>query len=244
MGVKKVNHAYVYPAQGFLGFELCTALLEEGWEVTALDSGREMGDHWMEIGRNANLHWTSYAEWDRVVPSGSHVYLPYYDQEDLIKGKEGETLMGKAAYTIRVFSHFQDPPSQNPGGADIYVPTLIGPRQPESYLFARLLKDVHEDEPVQDDPTGVIYVKDAARKIVSLAGGKGKAVLHLKGEAGWSEAWSLLTEAGIPQMEAPKIIRGKEVSVTASKNLEGIFDEQLKEAGIKKGKNSFPYSER
>lgn len=242
MGVKEVNHAYVFPAQGFLGFELCTALLEEGWEVTALDSGREMGDQWMEIGRNANLHWTPYDDWDRVVPSGSYVYLPCYDQEDLIKGKEGGTLMGKGEYTIRVFSHFQDPPSQNPDGADIYVPTLIGLRQPESYLFARLLKDVREEDQIRDDPTGVIYVKDAARKIISFT--EKKTVLHLRGETGWSEALSFLTNAGMRQLEAPKNIRGKEVSVTASKNLESIFDEQLKEAGIKKGKNSFPYSDR
>jgi hypothetical protein len=242
MGVKEVNHAYVFPAQGFLGFQLCTALLEEGWEVTALDSGREMGDHWMEIGRNANLHWTSFETWDRLVPSGSHVYLPYYDADDLLTEKEGKTLMEQAGYTIRVFSHFQDPPSVNPSGADIYVPTLIGVRQPESYHFARLIKDVRVDKPVQDDPTGVIYVKDAARKIISCTGEKGE--LHLKGERAWADASALLTEAGIPQLEAPKNIRGKEISVMASKSLENIFDEQLKEAGIKKGKNSFPYSDR
>lgn len=55
-----MNHAIVVGALGFVGFNLCNALLNEGYKVTAFNDNRCISPDWfddkmLEIGRNANL---------------------------------------------------------------------------------------------------------------------------------------------------------------------------------------------
>ncbi|MBM7586507.1 hypothetical protein JOC86_003059 [Bacillus pakistanensis] len=208
-----MNQAVVLAAQEFLGFEICSSLLECGYEVKAFDQTEDLAAKWLEIGRNANIQYSSMNN----VPDLSKkfdVYLPIYDlinQDkqsklyEFIKGfiKEKEGLISN---TIMVFPlNEREKDKDNPGEqirgffrnlntsiSTYYLPTLFGPYQPKEYLFQKILTEENTECLNQfiDDPISVIYVKDAADVIVNHDKGEKDYLLLSSIEDSWKKALS------------------------------------------------------
>ncbi|MEI2663517.1 hypothetical protein [Rossellomorea sp. LJF3] len=230
-----MNHsAFVFAAQQFLGFELCHALLEKGWTVTAIDEYKETKDKWMEIGRNANLEYVPYGDWDKNVRKGSSVFLPYYDQ---ISGdragylSEVDKMLSKVDqpfHVIRIYSNGKGNRDLGEDGAAFYLPTLYGIHQPEEFLFAQILTGSGEVTDYVDDPSGAIYVKDAAKMIVNLSSKKDTFTLKPLSDMSWKEALSYITNETFSAGHRDVDSVGKEVIVRPSKSHKGIIDQQEK----------------
>ncbi|PFA66414.1 hypothetical protein CN378_14050 [Bacillus sp. AFS015802] len=227
-----MNHAFVFAAQQFLGFELCDALLEEGWTVTAIDEDKGTKDKWMEIGRNANLEYVPYGEWDRDVRAGSNVFLPYYDQlrgDKVSYLSEVETLVSKKNqpfHVIRIYPNEKGNEDVKEDGTSFYLPTLYGIHQPEEFLFAQLLTGREEISEYVDDPSGAIYVKDAARTIVNLSMKKERFSLKPLSNQSWKEALSYITNETFSDVPVNSARGGEEVIVRPSKSHKSIIEEQ------------------
>jgi hypothetical protein len=241
IGVIDLNHAFVFAAQQFLGFELCDALLEKGWTVTAVDEDKEMKDKWMEIGRNANLEYVTYTEWDKNVRSEGYVFLPYYDQVRENKVNyltEADELLSKKDQPfqmIRIYSNVKGKRDMSGDGAAFYLPTLYGVHQPEEFLFAKLLKGRQEISGYIDDPSGAIYVKDAARMIVQLSSKKERFTLKPLSAQSWNEALSYVTKESFSPASYDFESQGKEIIVRPSKSHKSIIDQQ--DRGIRVDEN-------
>ncbi|WP_172655621.1 hypothetical protein [Rossellomorea aquimaris] len=233
IGVIDLNHAFVFAAQQFLGFELCDALLENGWTVTAIDENKEMKDKWLEIGRNSNIQYVPYEDWDKEIQSGCSVFLPYYDQ--LRENKvdylpEVEGLISKFEQPLMIIRIYPNRAiNQNhKEGTVFYLPTLYGIHQPNDFLFARLLTGEDDDCNYIDDPSGAIYVKDAARSIINHSSKKEVYTVKALSSQSWNEALSYLTKKSYspPRMNAES--DGKELIVKPSKSHDRILKEQLR----------------
>ncbi|MGG4167195.1 hypothetical protein ABEW00_06885 [Rossellomorea vietnamensis] len=228
------HHAFVFAAQQFLGFELCNALLEEGWTVTAIDEAKETKDKWMEIGRNANLEYVPYGEWDKNVRGGSSVFLPYYDQGRGNRAaflSEVDILLSKVDQPfdmIRIYSNGRGNKDLEEDGAAFYLPTLYGIHQPEEFLFAQILTGRGEVEDYVDDPSGAIYVKDAAGMIVNLFSKKDTYTLKPLSSRSWNEVLSYITDETFSADHREIDSVGKEVIVRPSKSHKSIIDQQEK----------------
>ncbi|TMU88092.1 hypothetical protein FGG79_08280 [Bacillus sp. BHET2] len=229
-----MNHAFVFAAQQFLGFELCDALLEKGWTVTAIDIDTEVKDKWLEIGRNANLQYIPYDQWDKNMHEDCNVFLPYYDQvrENTVSYlEEVEAIASKLEqppHIIRIYPNGNR--SQSEDGSAFYLPTLYGIHQPEEFLFAQLLMGGKGEASYVDDPSGAIYVKDAANVIISQASKNESFTLKPLSAKSWNEALSYVTEKSLSPEREHKDSQsvGKELIVKPSKSHQYIIEQQLK----------------
>lgn len=234
IGVIDLNHAIVFAAQQFLGFELCDALLEKGWTVTAIDKDNEMKDKWLEIGRNANLQYVPYGDWDKDLQPDTAVFLPYYDQvrdNKVSYLSEVETLLSKMdqpIQMIRIYSNGSMEQGEHSNGAVFYLPTLYGIHQPEEFLFAQLLAGRERVSEYVDDPSGAIYVKDAARMIISLSSKEDRYSLKSLSSKSWNEALTYITNESFSNDSRLDETVGKEVIVKPSKSHKSIIEEQVK----------------
>ncbi|MFI8686612.1 hypothetical protein [Rossellomorea sp. NPDC077527] len=229
-----MDHAFVFAAQQFLGFELCDALLEKGWTVTAIDENKAFEDKWLQIGRNANLEYVPYGDWNQNVNSECTVFLPYYDQ---LRGEKGSYLtavdgllgkMDQPPHVVRIYSNEFGIRNVESEGSIFYIPTLYGMHQPEDFLFAQLLMGREEISGFVDDPTGAIYVKDAARAIVNLSSKKERFILKPLSERSWNEALSYISDEEFSTKFRHGTPKGKEIIVRPSKSHESIIDQQRK----------------
>ncbi|MBN8192463.1 hypothetical protein JI667_09895 [Bacillus sp. NTK074B] len=230
-----MDHAFVFAAQQFLAFELCHALLEKGYTVTAVDEKTVLMDKWMEIGRNANLEYVPYSDWDKNVQSGCYVFLPYYDG---VRGRKLEFLtevdgllikMDHPPHMVRIYSNEFEVRDVGSDGATFHLPTLYGIHQPEHFLFAQLLTGRKEISDYVDDPSGAIFVKDAAKTIVKLSTKKERFTLKSLSDQSWSEALSYVTEKTFSPASPRAGSRGKEIIVRPSKSHKSIIEQQRKE---------------
>ncbi|OIU72522.1 hypothetical protein [Rossellomorea aquimaris] len=234
-----MNHAVVFAAQQYLGFELCRALLERGWTVTAVDDEAETTDKWLEIGRNANIQYIPAEEWDRELPVECRLFLPYYDQiggrslqclspSVIGKIKSGEDGLPEI---VRVFPNQTErsnsTKSSNEASATFYLPTLYGGHQPSHFLFAQLLEGERENESrYEDDRSGAIYVKDAAVSILKHSGSHGTFSLRPLSENSWEEALSYITEDSFSSFKKERSMIGEPIIVHPTKSHESILKEQ------------------
>jgi nucleoside-diphosphate-sugar epimerase len=79
-----MNQAVVMAAGQFLGFEICKALLEEGYEVVGLDDICEenrglIEQKWLEVGRNANFSAGTMDEREVCLTKPTFIFLPIFD---------------------------------------------------------------------------------------------------------------------------------------------------------------------
>ncbi|QTC42105.1 hypothetical protein I7V34_02250 [Bacillus sp. V3] len=234
-----MNHAVVFAAQQYLGFELCRALLEKGWTVTGVDDEVDTGDKWMEIGRNANIQYVPVEKWDRELPIECRLFLPYYDQvggrslQCLSPSVIGNIKSGEDGLPeiVRIFPNQTErnigSNSSDAASATFYLPTLYGGHQPSQFLFAQLLEGKRENESkYEDDPSGAIYVKDAAISILKHSGRQGTFSLRSLSENSWEEALSYITEDPFAPIEKERSMIGKPIIVHPSKCHESILKEQ------------------
>ena len=229
-----MNHAFVFAAQQFLGFELCDALLEKGWTVTAIDKDIEVKDKWLEIGRNANLQYIPYEQWDKNMNEECNVFLPYYDQlrentESYLAEVEAiASKLEQPPHMIRIYPNGTR--SHGEEGAAFYLPTLYGIHQPREFLFAQLLMEGEAESSFVDDPSGAIYVKDAANVIISQASKNESFTLKPLSAHSWNEALSYVTEKSLSPERTHKDSEsvGNELIVKPSKSHQYIIEQQLK----------------
>jgi hypothetical protein len=235
--VSDLNHAIVMAAQQYLGFELCSALLEKGWTVTAVDDDEETKDKWMEIGRNANIQYVPTHTWNRELPVECRLFLPYYDQ---FKGNKFECLsLVDHIYdhnedfpeVVQIFSNLSERNKEFESGkaavTTFYLPTLYGIHQPSHFLFSQVLQGRKDEElHYADDPSGAIYVKDAANCIIKHSGRHGTYSLKPLSDNSWKEALSYITDETItPSLKERRLI-GDSITVHPSKSHETIMREQ------------------
>ena len=78
-----MEQAIVFAAQQFIGFELCKQLLNEGFEVIALEHEMMLDelaeDKWLEIGRNANLTYEMINNSLQLNHPSYICFIPLYD---------------------------------------------------------------------------------------------------------------------------------------------------------------------
>ena len=187
-----MSKAIVTGGLGFLGFEMCLAMLEEGFEVLAADTDSETGERWLEVGRNANI---SYQHLQQPVPaefSNARFYINLYDHftgnnpsQDLKEMKEfvekNHKCVEKAFILLpsviskRVredeFTEVVDflEEFKFPKQYTVYLPTLFGPHQPESFLFQQILsKSESGGSEYVDDIRSAIFVKDAVSAVINV----------------------------------------------------------------------------
>ncbi|BCB03027.1 hypothetical protein [Bacillus sp. KH172YL63] len=227
-----MNHAFVFAAQQFLGFELCDALLEKGCTVTAVDEDMEVKDKWLEIGRNANLQYIPYEKWDKDLLEDCFVFLPYYDQmrEGTVEYlQEVDAMVSKLEQPPQVIRIYQNGTrNHRKDGAAFYIPTLYGVHQPRDFLFAQLLQGGQEGKGYADDPSGAIYVKDAARTIVSHSSRSESFTLKPLSPDSWNEALSYVTDKAVNPVRKGRESVGQEIIVKPSKPHQYIIENQIK----------------
>lgn len=183
-----MEYALVFGAQQFIGFELCKALVNQGYEVLAIDEQQQEemleNNKWMEIGRNANLQYREIGE-SIELQDNMICFLPIYDyyiveKKDILQKvySKLEDMMD-AIHKVVVISPTQcfkseweekwcsDILKKDVIFHQIYVPTLYGPWQPQSLLFHQLISgDLQLD--YKDDPSDAIFIEDAVNTIISL----------------------------------------------------------------------------
>jgi hypothetical protein len=235
--VSDLNHAIVMAAQQYLGFELCSALLERGWTVTAVDDNEETKDKWMEIGRNANIQYVPSHTWNRELPVECRLFLPYYDQSN---GNKLECLsMIDHIYDnsedfpeiVQIFSNLteraKEIKSRKAAVTTFYLPTLYGVHQPPQFLFSQVLQGRKNEElHYADDPSGAIYVKDAAKCIIKHSGKHGTYSLKPLSDNSWKEALSYITDETITPSKQGQRLTVESITVQPSKSHEAILREQ------------------
>jgi hypothetical protein len=235
--VSELNHAIVLAAQQYLGFELCSALLERGWTVTAIDDDGETKDKWMEIGRNANIQYVPAHVWNKELPVECRLFLPYYDQFNENKPdcfslfEKCLDLNEEFPEIVQIFSNQTERNQVKAiGKAEVttfYLPTLYGAHQPGHFLFSQLLQGKKEEELLySDDPSGAIYVKDAANCIIKHSGNHGTYTLKSLSNNSWKEALSYITEGFMAPAVQERSYEGELITVHPSKSHDAILKEQ------------------
>ncbi|WP_064092246.1 hypothetical protein [Rossellomorea aquimaris] len=232
-----MNHAVVLAAQQFLGFELCGALLESGWTVTAIDDNDTTEEKWMEIGRNANIQYIAFSDWNREIKSEATLFLPYYDQ---LRGNKLQCLsevdsileeQKQLPNIVEIYSNRERKTSRSQGSRPVttfYIPTLFGIHQPSSFLFAQLLNEDCEEGCYEyiDDTSGAIYVKDAAFSIISNSLEQKTFTLKPDSDNSWSEALSHITESTFSSEPIQCTPNKNILTVKPSQSYDEIIQEQ------------------
>ncbi|MGD6801586.1 SDR family oxidoreductase [Rossellomorea aquimaris] len=213
-----MEKAIITGAKGFFGFELCLAMLEEGLEVLAADTANEAGERWLEVGRNSNI---TYQPLHQLISEGiskASVYINLYDY--FTERKRGETLAAITGFIEKNKKNFEDATvllptvlSDRAGKnelsdflqfleeqdmtnlSSIYIPTLIGPRQPETFLFQQLISKSNRDAEFVDDPRSAIYVKDAAQAVLHHGRNLNSLLFLSEEEDSWKKSLNLLKKA-------------------------------------------------
>jgi hypothetical protein len=235
--VSELNHAIVLAAQQYLGFELCSALLEKGWTVTAVDDDRETKDKWMEIGRNANLQYVPAHAWNKELPVDCRLFLPFYDQfnenKPICLSLIEQCLDQNEEYpeVVQILSNKTERSQINAAGKEIvttfYLPTLYGAHQPDHFLFSQLLQGKKEEElHYSDDPSGAIYVKDAVNYIIKHSADHGTYSLKSLSKNSWEEALSYITQELTTPVIQERSPEGELITVHPSKSHDAILKEQ------------------
>ncbi|WP_162785329.1 hypothetical protein [Bacillus sp. P14.5] len=115
----------------------------------------------------------------------------------------------------------------------VYLPTLIGPKQPGSFLFQKLIFQSGEETEYVDDIRSAIYVKDAARTI--LLNERNLESFHLLSadKDSWKKSLGLLKKGETERGERQTLIdiipkRSNQVCVKPSLSFEDVMELQKK----------------
>lgn len=89
-----MDQAIVFAAQQFLGFEICKELLNQGYEVMAIEHEQMVNDYsnekWLEIGRNANV---TYQPLNTNIDLNDQSYIWFIPLYDLFTVKNEKLIM-------------------------------------------------------------------------------------------------------------------------------------------------------
>jgi hypothetical protein len=215
-----MTKAIVAGSLGFLGFELCSVLLEEGHEVLAVDQQNEAGERWLEVGRNANITYQPLRQDSTDLDGCTAFYINVYDiLTEEQKGKHGfyeeikKMLRNSQKTDVDVVVLIPTVLSQRINEAElsaflkfldeesfdflskIYVPTLTGPHQPETFLFQQLITNENGQTEITgfiDDTRNAIFVRDAAHAIINKKKESKDCLLVSRNPDSWQKMHQLL----------------------------------------------------
>ncbi|WP_335869998.1 hypothetical protein [Bacillus sp. 2205SS5-2] len=217
----------VFAAQKFLGFELCKYLVEKGYSVHGLDEDIEE-NRWLEIGRNANATYSPYSGvLDKNQPE--HIVFSFYDcdsvQIKLLSQqlKDVSTIRGvhfHCLFPTHLLSErfevewlqlnrtLQDLKTENKVST-IYLPTIFGPKQPEKYLYAYLMRADKADIKKKlffDDPSDVLWIEDVIKAIEANFETECNCLYASFEEGRWEKGLKMLSTEAIAS-DTPLFIR-------------------------------------
>lgn len=176
----------------FLGFQLCSYLLESGVEIVGFTPPAISIDHLeekkMEIGRNANFNERKWNDFHQVVQlNDSHLFIDLYslNSERIIYSTVKKLLEEKAVQSalenvsVTILANITSLTSKEPAFWEqenfkdlnlkvIYLPTLYGPWQPHEFSFQQLLSNKEKEIQVNDAEyiLDAIYIEDAVMEII------------------------------------------------------------------------------
>ncbi|WP_456271818.1 hypothetical protein [Bacillus sp. AK031] len=252
-----MTRAIVAGSLGFLGFELCSVLLEEGYEVLAVDQHDEAGERWLEVGRNSNITYQPLHQ-DLTGKDGKIVFYinlydiltedkkekqDFYDGVMNVLGKSDKRLGTAVVLVPTVLSHRVD--EEELSGfltfldeepfevqSKVYVPTLIGPHQPETFLFQQLITNQEQNSPFIDDTRNAIFVRDAAHAIINKKKESKEYLLISSTPDSWQKTHQLLDKDQAADMREKQNTKNlcpeglENIKVEFSSTLEEIIEFQ------------------
>ncbi|WP_409253425.1 NAD-dependent epimerase/dehydratase family protein [Bacillus sp. SCS-153A] len=250
-----MSKAIVTGGLGFIGFELCLSLLEEGMEVVAADSAGEAGERWLEVGRNANITYQPLQQQVSDEFSSACTYINLYDH--FTGNKTGQHLKEVLDFVERNRSCMESAvillpsvlssrineeefldvldflgKSQFNKQCTVYLPTLFGPHQPESFLFQQICtnKEGAGSEYV-DDSRSAIFVKDAAAALMNIEQKASADKIQFVSDIpdSWEESLQSLGGPDVRQKQEVKDILPagvKKVVVTSSSSVNEVMESQ------------------
>ncbi|MBE3568705.1 MAG: hypothetical protein IMW92_00870 [Bacillales bacterium] len=220
-----MDDAVVFSGNSFIGFELCQAFLEEGMSVLGCDEGDLDEDRLLTIGRNANFQYKKihHIQWPEHIPSPSYLVFSFYD--DYYHRKEGawraikpvieKGLNWKKHHFIFLYpsiwlkreekhSLFKEAEELRKRAEKeeatvtvFYLPTIFGPRQPASFLFAELIKNPSfqwEKGCIDEVVAEALYVEDAVEVINSQKEKSTTFILVNANPSSWEEIMNLVVQ--------------------------------------------------
>ncbi|MDQ0215676.1 nucleoside-diphosphate-sugar epimerase [Oikeobacillus pervagus] len=243
-----MNQALVFSSHSFLGFEVCKQLLDEGIVVHAVSDKRLSEDRELEVGRNANFHFSSSYPIPYRSKESGYVFFPFYDvlYDEEINIKRWQSMMKNkdgfipGSHFIFLYSsnwlktndsnqnRFQMEKFKEELIEDerfkltvIYLPTLYGPRQPESFIIQKIMNQTDSEGcaciDLIDDLESAILIQDAVKMIVSMKDKEGSFLFHNEKEDIWLEIFQYL--------EVNEKIRIRSAQKTDKSKLEVIYVE-------------------
>ncbi|MGG1481513.1 hypothetical protein ABE402_11480 [Bacillus smithii] len=187
-----MNDAVVFSVNSFIGFELCRVFLEEGMTVLGCDEDELDEDRLLEIGRNANFQYQKFHHIQRPehIPSPSYLVFSFYDgyyhrKENAwkaIKPVVEKSLDWKKHHFIFLYPSIwlkrkekhdlyveaeelrKQAEKEKAPVTVFYLPTVFGPRQPNSFLLAEAMTNPAfqwEQACIDEDLEDALYVEDA-----------------------------------------------------------------------------------
>lgn len=188
-----MEKAVILGAFHFVGFHLCTTLLETGEEVIGIPFPNvkitDLEDKKMEIGRNANFSEGSWSNLPFILDKSSDVlfidcYLLNQKEElasniqalwnenivDKLKNKKVKLIYNKMDI-MHVKEHLLiNLHKHNINYQLIYLPTVYGPWQPSEFYFAQAMSGVEQDQlkvSREESTNDAIYIEDAIEEIMN-----------------------------------------------------------------------------
>lgn len=190
-----MEQAIVFAAQQFIGFELCKQLLNEGFEVIALEHemmlDEQADDKWLEIGRNANLTYEMINNSLQLNHPSYICFIPLYDlfiqrNNEIVEDwhKRFTTLyqmieprveliifISPVQWRVNENTIYQEirnellQSTRKSHWIEFFLPTIYGPWQPNQFLFQLLINEQQHQNYI-DDLEDAVYIEDAVRTIL------------------------------------------------------------------------------
>lgn len=240
-----MKKAVVFGVYQFVGFHICSALLEEGEEIIGISypevSIEDLEDKRMEIGRNANFSEKSLDKLSFILQDTNvqHIYFDLYTikeisiyekiQSLLSNFQDKETIRDKkliflvnvaSIETERDFITLLKDNLVNHDIQVVHLPTLYGPWQPSDFLFQQIVEGKEKKDiklKVREYTMDAIFIEDAVKEVVKMTtkGQNNDILLKSKEINHWQRCLEQL------QWDIPKTKKGLQLS----SNLQEVFVE-------------------
>ncbi|NRG31128.1 hypothetical protein [Niallia circulans] len=191
-----MKKAVIFGVYQFVGFHICSALLEEGEEIIGISypevSIEDLEDKRMEIGRNANFSEKSLDKLPFILQDSNvqHIYFDLYTIKKISIYEKIQNLFSnfrdiekscgkKLIFLVNITSieaerDFTTFLKDNLVDLDIQVihlPTLYGPWQPSDFLFQQIVEGKEKNDiqlNVREYTMDAIFIEDAVREVVKM----------------------------------------------------------------------------
>lgn len=199
-----MDRAVIIGVYEYVGFQFCCSLLEQGFEVIGIsfdhsDRDGYLSEKRLEIGRNANFYERTLSEWinEEEINSQTFILIDYFDfiinnHKELIKNnnliekflnQNQEKILKTNSKVVSLFPmqlHMQPNETgeriltSTHSGQQIFLPTIYGPWQPNTFLFQQyLLKAINPDHTISENNYewvhDTLYIEDIVDPILKIA---------------------------------------------------------------------------